>query len=692
MNKVCMRKVAVGRDSFLSLVLLLTLAGCGGSQTSDRSNSAPIASNSAPIASAGVDFSAQEGRNVGIPGEARDLDGQIAAVQWTQISGPPVTLQYADTLSVSFVAPPYSSGLEPITLKLSVTDNEGLMGSDTAVISITPEWWNIAVVDEFAYTAQMYMVGDRDFVELTLNSNETYDIVLRTFVGTGSVRAYASNTLTAAQQIGQSTSSSPIKSSIKLSPTGLGKIYLEILGGYGNQYTLTVRAHSAFLEPGFPSDTTLTAGTWQTGNQYRGITVGNIDSDPALEILLSGVALGPLYAFNHDGSAVNGWPVAAPTDAAAYPSIGELNGNYSQREVATGFGPFFASCEYDRFLFTGEGTIMPGWPQTSCNAGTTTPPMLADIDNDGVDEIFFEGGVGFYSDGRAIPAWPGAIPAWPVPSDMGQPSFGDVAGDGQPELVFNRYGNNDVAAFSLDGTLLPGFPATVNLGTLSTLRSGPVGLANLDGAGGKEIIRLLKVQDNPSYFIVQAFGGDGALLWQRQTDDGSGWATVPSFGDLNGDGLPELLMQTDTKVYAWDGTGTLLPNFPINYAADTNLGSTYIGNAGSSAPLIADVTGDNLPDIIVAGASYLAIYSSGGVLQQKIRILDNGVMFAIADIDLDGRNEIVFAEADGLWQGHNNEDVASIWVYDLGGTTHGAIQWGQLGGNSRHHYSFPSIQ
>jgi hypothetical protein len=79
-------------------------------------------------------------------------------------------------------------------------------------------------------------------------------------------------------------------------------------------------------------------------------------------------------------------------------------------------------------------------------------------------------------------------------------------------------------------------------------------------------------------------------------------------------------------------------------------------------------------------------------LQQKIRILDNHVMAAVADIDLDGRNEIVMAEADSLWHGHNYEDVGSIWVYDLGGTSHGAIQWGQLGGSSRHQFSFPPTQ
>jgi hypothetical protein len=660
---------------------VLLLAGCGGGGSAGGNSSSliPGGGSTPPQVDAGADFAAQESRNASLVGKVLNSSGSIMTTQWAQLSGPPVTLQYADTLYPSFTVPSYALGIAPITFQLSVTDSNGLSSSDTVVVSITPEWWQMQVQNEYAYSATMSMVGGLDFIELVLDPNQTYDIVLRTFVGNGGLFVYSSNTLLPSQLLAQSVGPD-IKNAIQLSPTGLSKVYLEVAGGYGNQYTLTVRAHSPFLEPGFPADTTLMAGTWQGGAEHRAVTIGNIDSDPELEILFSGVALGPLYAFNHDGTAVNGWPVAATTDGAAYPSIGELDGNTASREIVAGFGPYWASCSNDQYLFTGAGVVMPGWPKMSCHAGSTTPSLLADINNDGVDEVFFEGGRGFYADGTAIAAWPGFL-------ELKQPSYGDVNGDGQPELVFS-----DVAAYALDGTMLPGFPATVDLAPLNTIIAGPVGLADLDGTGGKEIIRILKVQDNPSYLIVQAFSGSGALLWQRQTVEGVGWRVVPSFADLNGDGRPEVLVQTDEQVYAWDGTGTLLPNFPFNYAVATNLGSVYTGNLGASAPLIADVTGDNLTDIIVAGASYLAIYDTSGVLQQKIRILDNHVMSAVADIDMDGRNEIVMAEADSLWHGHNYEDVGSIWVYDLGGPAHGAIQWGQLGGSTRHQFSFPPIQ
>src|SRR5205085_1744033 len=53
---------------------------------------------------------------------------------------------------------------------------------------------------------------------------------------------------------------------------------------------------------------------------------------------------------------------------------------------------------------------------------------------------------------------------------------------------------------------------------------------------------------------------------------------------------------------------------------------------------------------------------------------------AIADIDRDGRNEILVAGSDSGWSGHE----AFLYAYDLGGGPHGAIEWGQQGGGPRH--------
>ncbi len=53
---------------------------------------------------------------------------------------------------------------------------------------------------------------------------------------------------------------------------------------------------------------------------------------------------------------------------------------------------------------------------------------------------------------------------------------------------------------------------------------------------------------------------------------------------------------------------------------------------------------------------------------------------AIADIDFDGRNEIIVAGSDASYIGYFD----GVWAYDLGGGPHGRIEWGQFRGDPRH--------
>jgi len=62
------------------------------------------------------------------------------------------------------------------------------------------------------------------------------------------------------------------------------------------------------LEPGFPVQTLHRAGTYGSG-QIIHTLVGNIDDEPTAEILVTGLARGPLYAWNSDGTLQSGWPV-----------------------------------------------------------------------------------------------------------------------------------------------------------------------------------------------------------------------------------------------------------------------------------------------------------------------------------------------------------------------------------------------
>jgi hypothetical protein len=70
----------------------------------------------------------------------------------------------------------------------------------------------------------------------------------------------------------------------------------------------------------------------------------------------------------------------------------------------------------------------------------------------------------------------------------------------------------------------------------------------------------------------------------------------------------------------------------------------------------------------------------------KLIPLGFGAVPAIADIDLDGRNEIIVTG--NYWSGVNGF-FDKLWVYDLGGSNHGAVEWGQFGGGPEHRGVYP---
>jgi hypothetical protein len=131
------------------------------------------------------------------------------------------------------------------------------------------------------------------------------------------------------------------------------------------------------------------------------------------------------------------------------------------------------------------------------------------------------------------------------------------------------------------------------------------------------------------------------------------------------------------------GTGGNLTGWPQALGA-----SLWQGNSG---PVVGDVTGDGQPDIAittqVAGSAengQLRLYHKTGAVVAgfpKALPLGSGATPAIADVDLDGRNELVVGGS--YWNGVTGS-YDTLWVYDLHGTAYGPVLWGQFMGGPRH--------
>ncbi|HSH79672.1 MAG TPA: FG-GAP-like repeat-containing protein [Herpetosiphonaceae bacterium] len=369
--------------------------------------------------------------------------------------------------------------------------------------------------------------------------------------------------------------------------------------------------------------------------------------------------------------------------------MGELSKTTPGLEIFAGYnGPGWGIPPL--VAYAGTAATLPGWPRDSGNY-VSSPAALADVDGDGIDEIFIGeedwSMHGYKADGSVLPGWP-------ISSTIGgqrrnTPAIGDLDGNGDLEIVFAVSGNEPgsgesylyLYAYHHDGTPVTHFPARLPIvGTADQY----VVLGDVDGDGAVEI-------------VLAAYGGKVVIISSsgiiERTMQATGelhWSTIPALGDLNSDGVPEIVVQMDGALNVWRGDGSVLPGWPV----------TFRGRVGNSSPVIGDVDGDQKPDIVVTSEGIqpdgeVRVYNRSGTLHPhfpKVLPIHAGAMPAIADIDLDGRNEIIITGHYYTSDGFEPGDYETVWVYDLGGTAHGAIQWGQFGGGPRHQGSYAATQ
>lgn len=184
---------------------------------------------------------------------------------------------------------------------------------------------------------------------------------------------------------------------------------------------------------------------------------------------------------------------------------------------------------------------------------------------------------------------------------------------------------------------------------------------------------------------------DRTAVWvQPDPDRLAGWPVTldgsiegaPNLADLDGDGLFEVVVSTATgSVYAIDGTGAVLPGFPVRTTEHPWLqahGSAPswttldpLREGFSSQPAIGDVDGDGSPDVVIGSlAGQVWAWSSTGELLAGFpasidgrpwpwgpgQAWDIGIFggTALIDIDGDGALEIVAGAGDQrlyVWRG-----------------------------------------
>ncbi|HEY3247535.1 MAG TPA: VCBS repeat-containing protein [bacterium] len=412
--------------------------------------------------------------------------------------------------------------------------------------------------------------------------------------------------------------------------------------------------------------------------------VGNIDSDPRLEILATGLARGPLHAWHYNGTRVTGWP-RTPSSAAgaAFPSLGKL-GQLPWKVFAAFVGCADPECSKGVLIgYDGSGIKLPGWPKQTANY-VGSPASLEHVAGTDLDEIFVEEEDwklhGY--DALGVP-----LPGWPIWGSGGQvrhtPAIGDLDGDGDFEIVTASgwtTGGFTLFAYHHTGAKVAGFPIRI---TANNGDTWPV-IGDVDRDGKNEVVVIVQLRDER----IRIYSGSGVLERTIVLTGNIDWGTAPALADLNGDGILEIIVQGGGWLDAYSGNGQHVPGWPVVWSK-----THWLGN---SAPVVGDVDGDLKPDIVVTtlegGQSEigeLRAYSAAGKLLPhfpKVLPIGFGGVPAIADIDLDGRNEIVICG--DYWSGVEN-NFAKCWAYDLHKAATGKPLWGQFGGDAAHSGRYP---
>jgi len=360
---------------------------------------------------------------------------------------------------------------------------------------------------------------------------------------------------------------------------------------------------------------------------YGQAAYGDIDNDGKPEIVFSTYMNdGEIYALNaEDGSLLWHYKTGDCNDAA--PVIYDVDGDGNLEVILA------SSCITKTYCFDGA-TGAVKWETPT--GGTDSPPSIGDIDNDGKPEILhgeFNGSVICINGEDGSIAWEKVIDAdasiqtsaaildvdgdgqldfvvaswsytgsnhiWAFRGDNQQQiwvsslptdviyhgaSFGDIDGDGKPELALGCYDDTVRVLNAEDGSLKWKF----GMGDYNYV-GAPVVMADVDNDDLYELIAV-------GWYKMKAISSTGSEKWNYNIPDYATSFRGPALSDIDNDGILELVFGTsEGKVIALEGESGS-EKWVLDLAAD--YGDTLDID---HAPVIGDFDGDGKLDGFVVG-------------------------------------------------------------------------------------------
>ena len=340
-----------------------------------------------------------------------------------------------------------------------------------------------------------------------------------------------------------------------------------------------------------------------------------------------------------------------------------------------------------------------------CQTGWYASPAVADLDNDGQPEV-----IGGTYDLVVVNGTTGTLRARATNGSRIWPAVAvaDLGNDGSLEIVVGR-GSNQLTVYR--PAVAAGVMTLPVLWSASPFNAGQevrtLAVDDLDSNGTLETI--VGRAGSGDTLQVSVYESNGALRagWPARHvgDPGYGWGMYNenvTVADLDGDGQKEIYAPTDTHyITALHPNGTQLGvnamyapravwsqvGVHVDQAADlrgyANCGAEHRPNFANMGPGVADLDGDGSLEVVVPGDAYDCSIGDGdgdyailpwifrrdrsrwaasgfdwtvvptpepgsAALSQDYSVIENSVSNAVlADLDGDGRKEVLYAAYDG---------------------------------------------
>jgi hypothetical protein len=394
------------------------------------------------------------------------------------------------------------------------------------------------------------------------------------------------------------------------------------------------------------------------------------------DILVGGTVL---HMFHPDGTApvdADGL-IATPGDFSTLGnyyqgggSIADLDGD-GGRDVIAG-----AWNSKQLLAFDAAGTLRTGFP-VSVAAEMWSSVAVGDLDGDGKMEMVFAslGGKIYafkrngseWMDGDSNPGTIGVFKSLGGPYNPGTPALVDLLGDGHLEIVYASI-DGFLYAWKRDGTNMPGFPFNMSVGAL-----GSVAVGKLDGPGGP--ISIVAPVASGALVVRKADGSAHAGFPVFCPTVAAGRSPSPALADMNNDGFQDIVYaSTNGRIYVFDRNGAQV----APWSAASRF-SELTSEVTVESPVVADINGDGWNDVVIGdeARAIAALSGATGTMLPGFPIqlaAEASGTAGLCDCDGDGMSEIVATDFGG---------TVHMWDYDFPFSPTGTPPWPQFQHDAR---------